>query len=63
MSIGENIKKLREATGMSQDELARAVGVGQNAISKIEAGTRFPSVITLRNIARVFNVTTDSLYE
>lgn len=63
MSIGENIKKLREAAGMSQNELARAVGVGQNAISKIEAGTRFPSVITLRNIARVFNVTTDSLYE
>ena len=63
MSIGENIKKLREAAGMSQDELARAVGVGQNAISKIEADTRFPSVITLRNIARVFKVTTDSLYE
>ena len=36
MSVGENIKKRREAKGLSQAELAGAIGVGQSYLSQIE---------------------------
>ena len=40
MSVGENIKKRREAKGLSQAELAGAIGVGQSYLSQIERGTK-----------------------
>lgn len=55
--IGERMVAMREARGMSQTALARAVGVGQSAISQIEAGERNPSYRTLCSIARAFGVT------
>ena len=36
MSVGENIKKRRVAKGLSQAELAGAIGVGQSYLSQIE---------------------------
>lgn len=36
MSIGENVKRLREARGWSQEELARKIGITQAAVGKIE---------------------------
>lgn len=38
MRIGEKIKRAREARGLSQEGLARAVGISQPAIKKIESG-------------------------
>lgn len=37
-TIGEMIKRIREETGMSQEELGRLLGVTQAAISKYESG-------------------------
>src|SRR5215470_5293591 len=38
MEIGEKIRVRREALGMSQSDLARAVGISQATLHKIEAG-------------------------
>lgn len=38
MTIGENIKQLRLARGMTQEELANRLGVKKSAISKYEKG-------------------------
>lgn len=39
-SIAENIKKLREQRGMTQEKLAELAGISQSHLSKIEAGSR-----------------------
>ena len=58
--IGENIKKLRKAKGMTQEELAEAVQVSFQAVSKWENGG-LPDVEMLPAIATVFGVTIDEL--
>ncbi|QEL14046.1 helix-turn-helix domain-containing protein [Limnoglobus roseus] len=40
MSLGEAVKKLREAKGVSQQALADEIGVTQTFVSKLEKGDR-----------------------
>src|SRR2546426_3576018 len=55
-TIGERLRRVRVERGLSQRELA-APGVSYAYISRIEAGTRQPSVKALRKLARTLNVT------
>jgi len=55
-TIGERLKRLRLERGFSQRELA-APGVSYAYISRIEAGTRQPSVKALRRLAAKLGVT------
>ena len=59
-TIGERLKRLRLDRGLSQRELA-APGVSYAYISRIEAGTRQPSVKALRRLAVKLNVSADYL--
>jgi tetratricopeptide (TPR) repeat protein len=59
-TIGERLKRLRLDRGLSQRELA-APGVSYAYISRIEAGTRQPSVKALRRLAAKLEVSADYL--
>ena len=59
-TIGRRLKRLRLDKGLSQRELA-APGVSYAYISRIEAGTRQPSVKALRRLAAKLGVTTEYL--
>ncbi|HKI92251.1 MAG TPA: helix-turn-helix domain-containing protein [Gaiellaceae bacterium] len=59
-SIGQRLKRLRLEKGLSQRELA-APGVSYAYISRIEAGSRQPSVKALRRLAQKLGVTTEYL--
>ena len=59
-TIGQRLKRLRLERGLSQRELA-APGVSYAYISRIEAGTRQPSVKALRKLAAKLEVTADYL--
>ena len=59
-TIGQRLKRLRLERGLSQRELA-APGVSYAYISRIEAGTRQPSVKALRRLATNLGVTADFL--
>jgi transcriptional regulator with XRE-family HTH domain len=59
-TIGQRLKRLRLERGFSQRELA-APGVSYAYISRIEAGTRQPSVKALRKLAVKLGVTADYL--
>src|SRR5438094_4128314 len=59
-AIGQRLKRLRLERGLSQRELA-APGVSYAYISRIEAGTRQPSVKALRRLATKLGVTADYL--
>ncbi len=62
MSIGENIKSRRKDVGMSQNELASAIGVSVPMICQIERGTKIPSMLLGKSIAQVFGCKIDELY-
>jgi len=59
-TIGQRLKRLRLERGFSQRELA-APGVSYAYISRIEAGTRQPSVKALRRLAAKLGVSADYL--
>lgn len=63
MSVGENIRVLRERSGMSQAQLAEKAGVSQAMMCQIERGTKNPSLQVGKEIARALNVTIESLLE
>jgi tetratricopeptide (TPR) repeat protein len=59
-SIGKRLRRLRRERSLSQRELAEP-GVSYAYISRIEAGTRQPSVKALRKLARKLNVSPEYL--
>lgn len=63
MSIGENIKRLREEKHYTQKELAEAVFITQSMICQIERGTKIPSMPLGKEIAAVLNCDVAQLYE
>lgn len=61
ITIGKNIKELRQRKGLTQERLASYLGVSFQAISKWENGETYPDICILPAIASFFNVTTDYL--
>lgn len=54
--VGYQIKKLRQALGLTQTEFATRIGMKQNSIALIESGKRNISDSALKFICREFNV-------
>jgi transcriptional regulator with XRE-family HTH domain len=61
MGLGERIKERREELGLTQLQLARALGVTPQHISVIEKNKRAPSLDSLAKLAQELGVTTDYL--
>jgi transcriptional regulator with XRE-family HTH domain len=62
MSTGENIRRLRRAKDLSQEELAQISGISRVTISAVEGG-KSGEEATLIALARALNVTVDQLRE
>ena len=56
MSIGENIKSLRESRGLTQAQLGDAVGVSDKAVSTWESGKREPRMGAVEKLAAFFGL-------
>lgn len=61
LSIGKNIQNKRKALGLTQDQLATALGVSIAAVSKWETEAAYPDITLLSPIARLLNSTVDDL--
>ena len=59
--LGDKIKKLRKATGMTQQELANAVNVKRSTIGMLESNKQGTSNDTLIKLAKILNTTIDYL--
>ena len=59
--LGKRIQSARKETGLSQEQLAEAIGKSPSAISTIETGKRGASLETLIHIANVLQVSADYL--
>lgn len=60
-NFGINLKRLRKAKGLNQDELAAELGTRKSNISNYETGYSNPPASTLKKIADFFDVTMDEL--
>ena len=58
---GKYIVKLRKGKGQTQLQLAEKVGISRQTLSKYETGEAVPDIDILDKIARIFNVTIDSI--
>lgn len=54
--LGEQLKKLRKAKGMTQADLGFEMGLGKSAIGMYERGEREPDYEILERLADYFNV-------
>ena len=59
--IGQRIRKIRKAHGLSQEELAECVDISTTHMSHIETGNTKLSLPVLVDIAAVLKVRTDDL--
>lgn len=61
MKIGEVIRKHRKAKEMTQEEMARCLGVTAPAVNKWENGNAMPDITLLAPIARLLEVSLNEL--
>jgi transcriptional regulator with XRE-family HTH domain len=52
--LSEKLRQAREYLGLSQDEVARHLGVQRTALSNIESGQRKVDAIELKNLADLY---------
>ncbi len=60
-SMGERIKRLRKAAGLSQQKLADELGISIKSIQRYEKNANEPSGYVTKLIATYFAVSTDYL--
>ena len=63
MTFKEKIVKLRKLRGLTQDELASAVGVSRQAVYKWESGQSYPEATKLLEIKLLFGISIDDLLD
>lgn len=63
MQIGEVIRKYRKEKNLTQEEMARRLGVTAPAVNKWENGNSMPDIAFLAPIARLLDVSLDTLLD
>ncbi|MCI8534749.1 MAG: helix-turn-helix transcriptional regulator [Hungatella sp.] len=61
MSVGDNIRRIREKAGLTQVYVAKQVGVTSAMLCQIERGTKNPSLQVGAEIAKVLGCSLESL--
>ncbi len=62
-NFGKQLKKLREAKGLSQEKLAELVGLEYQTISRIETGLYFTSFENLNKISQTLDISLKDLFD
>ena len=63
INLGNKIRELRVNKGLTQEQLATALNLSPQAISKWETGGGYPDVATLPVLAGYFGVSLDDMFE
>lgn len=63
INLGRVLIENRHKRGITQDELAKYMGVTTAAISKWETGTTYPDILMLPRLATFFDITLDELMD
>jgi transcriptional regulator with XRE-family HTH domain len=54
--VGNNVRRLREKKGLTQEQFADVSGFSQQYISSLERGRRNPTIITIYELAVALGV-------
>lgn len=57
------VRELRQASGLSQEALAKALGVSRQTINAIETGRYDPSLLLAVHLARHFGHTVEEMFD
>jgi len=60
-ALGAHISELRKEQGMTQADLARALGVSQQSVFAYELGDRRVSVLIVAKLAKLFGVSVEEI--
>lgn len=60
--VRNRVRGLREERGMTQEDLAEAVGVSRQSINAIERDRYIPSLPLALRFARLFGCSTDDIF-
>ena len=63
MTIGEKITHLRVVNNISQDELAKMMGVSRQSLSKWENDESLPQLDNIKQLCEIFNISADELID
>lgn len=63
IDFGNNLRRLREERGMSQDALAQRAGMDPAEIRRIESARRDPGVRVVTRLAGALGVTPSELFD
>lgn len=63
LSIGSNLKNYRQAAGLTQEEMAKMLGITQGMYSRYECDARMPTVMMMKLLADTFGVSVGDLYK
>ena len=61
--LGQNVRKLREAKGWSQEDFADRADIHRTYVSDIERGRRNPTITVVEKLARPLEVSASALLE
>ncbi len=62
MKLENRLKVWRAKRGITQDELAKAVGMSRQSINAIEKGRFVPSILTALKMSHYFETTIEELF-
>lgn len=62
-TIGDKIRKLRLGKGLSQTQLAEKLAISNQAVSKWETNVAQPDITLLPELAIIFGVSIDDLFD
>lgn len=62
-SVGAQLRQLREARGLTQEDVSKLVPIDRGYLSEIETGKRRVSLYIAYRLARTFDVSLDTLLE
>lgn len=61
LNLGENLRAFRRMKGMTQEQVAEAVGVSAQAVSRWENDSSYPDVVMLTGLAMLYETSVDTL--
>ena len=59
--LGRNLRRLREAKGLSQEQFAEEAGIHRTYVSDLERGSRNPTIRVVERVASALGVTASDI--